>query len=120
MYDAHTDWVNDVVLLGDEATLVTGRSSFPSPTIPPVLRHVLAFSAAVSDPDLSPSSDNTLKMWNVQSEKCVATYGEHTDYVKALAYARGRGLLASAGLDREVIIWDLEASAQPVATMSSG
>ena len=29
VYDAHTDWVNDVVLLGDEATLVTGRSSFP-------------------------------------------------------------------------------------------
>ena len=59
-FDAHTDWVNDCVLLSDEATLVTC------------------------------SSDTTIKLWNVPHEKCLATLTEHTDYVKALAYARDR------------------------------
>lgn len=112
VYDDHTDWVNDVVLLGDEATLVTGRWvralavsslvaisntwSFEHPSVP-----------AISGSDCFElrSSDNTIKFWNVQTGQCVATYVEHTDYVKALAYARSRGLLASAGLDREVVLW---------------
>ena len=36
------------------------------------------------------SSDTTIKLWNVAHEKCLATLAEHTDYVKALAYAPHR------------------------------
>ncbi len=38
----------------------------------------------------------------------ISTLHEHQDYVKALAYARQSGQLASAGLDRDVLLWDLE------------
>lgn len=40
----------------------------------------------------------------------------HTDYVKALAYARNKGFVASAGLDKDVYIWDMEASKLPVSS----
>lgn len=38
------------------------------------------------------SSDTTIKLWNVAHEKCLATLVEHTDYVKALAYAPHRSV----------------------------
>jgi hypothetical protein len=127
VYDDHTDWVNDVVLLGDEATLVTGRwaralavSSLVAISNTWSFEHPPAPANSGSDCFELRSSDNTIKFWNVQTGQCVATYVEHTDYVKALAYARSRGLLASAGLDREVVLWDLEGSTQPVAAMGGG
>jgi len=40
------------------------------------------------------SSDTTIKLWNVVHQKCLATLTEHTDYVKALAYASDRSLSA--------------------------
>ncbi|EKX42470.1 hypothetical protein GUITHDRAFT_73823, partial [Guillardia theta CCMP2712] len=83
----HTDWVNDVVVMSDEATLVTA------------------------------SSDTTIKFWNIANETCTATLKEHCDYVKALAYARNAQFLASAGLDRDVYIWDTVALQKPVAQM---
>mmetsp|Transcript_25366 Transcript_25366/g.83900 ORF Transcript_25366/g.83900 Transcript_25366/m.83900 type:complete len:707 (-) Transcript_25366:41-2161(-) len=86
-YDGHTDWVNDVVVMSDEATLVTA------------------------------SSDTTIKFWNIANETCTATLKEHCDYVKALAYARNAQFLASAGLDRDVYIWDTVALQKPVAQM---
>jgi hypothetical protein len=36
------------------------------------------------------SSDTSIKVWNVAHQKCMATLSEHTDYVKALAYASQR------------------------------
>lgn len=53
-------WVDEAGWAGDEATLVTC------------------------------SSDTTIKLWNVTHQKCLATLTEHTDYVKALAYASQR------------------------------
>eukprot|EP00286_Rhodomonas_abbreviata_P026147 CAMPEP_0181297280 /NCGR_PEP_ID=MMETSP1101-20121128/5154_1 /TAXON_ID=46948 /ORGANISM="Rhodomonas abbreviata, Strain Caron Lab Isolate" /LENGTH=314 /DNA_ID=CAMNT_0023402203 /DNA_START=266 /DNA_END=1207 /DNA_ORIENTATION=+ len=84
-FDEHTDWVNDVVLLADEARLVTA------------------------------SSDTTIKIWNAGNQRLLQTLYEHTDYVKALAYARQTGQLASAGLDKEVFLWDMETGKQTVA-----
>ena len=64
------------------------------------------------------SSDTTIKLWGVSAEKCQHTLTSHGDYVKALTYSSDRGFLASAGLDKDICIWDVEASQAPVAQLS--
>ncbi|XP_052764108.1 WD repeat-containing protein 48-like [Mya arenaria] len=73
----HTDWVNDVVLCCGGRTLI------------------------------SASSDTTVKVWNAHKGFCMSTLRTHKDYVKALAYARDKEQVASAGLDRSIFLWDV-------------
>ncbi|XP_029499159.2 WD repeat-containing protein 48-like isoform X3 [Oncorhynchus nerka] len=73
----HTDWVNDIVLCCNGKTLI------------------------------SASSDTTVKVWNAQKGFCMSTLRTHKDYVKALAYAKDKELVASAGLDRQIFLWDV-------------
>uniref|UniRef100_A0A0B6ZUX5 Uncharacterized protein n=1 Tax=Arion vulgaris TaxID=1028688 RepID=A0A0B6ZUX5_9EUPU len=73
----HTDWVNDVVLCCGGRTLI------------------------------SASSDTTVKVWNAHKGFCMSTLRTHKDYVKALAYAKDREQVASAGLDRQIFLWDV-------------
>lgn len=73
----HTDWVNDVVLCCGGKTLI------------------------------SASSDTTVKVWNAHKGFCMSTLRTHKDYVKALAYAKDREQVASAGLDRAIFLWDV-------------
>ena len=37
----------------------------------------------------------------------MSTLRTHKDYVKALAYAREKEQVASAGLDRQIFLWDV-------------
>ena len=37
----------------------------------------------------------------------MSTLRTHKDYVKALAYAKDKELVASAGLDRQIFLWDV-------------
>jgi hypothetical protein len=67
---------------------------------------------------MSPSSDTTIKIWGVSSEKCLLTLTSHTDRVEALAYSPDRGYLASGGADGSISIWDVESSPAPVAQLS--
>ncbi|KAK2176594.1 hypothetical protein NP493_653g01034 [Ridgeia piscesae] len=73
----HTDWVNDIVLCCGGRTLI------------------------------SASSDTTVKVWNAHKGFCMSTLRTHKDYVKALAYAKDREHVASAGLDRAIFLWDV-------------
>ncbi|CAH1174064.1 unnamed protein product [Phaedon cochleariae] len=73
----HTDWVNDVVLCCGG-------------------RHLI-----------SASSDTTVKVWNAHKGFCMSTLRTHKDYVKALAYAKEREQVASAGLDKSIYLWDI-------------
>ncbi|KHJ41842.1 hypothetical protein D918_08058 [Trichuris suis] len=73
----HTDWVNDLLLCCNGRHLV------------------------------SASSDTTVKVWNAHRGFCMSTLRTHKDYVKALAYAKDREQLASAGLDRCIFLWDV-------------
>ncbi|XP_052096938.1 WD repeat-containing protein 48-like isoform X2 [Mytilus californianus] len=73
----HTDWVNDIVLCCGGRTLI------------------------------SASSDTTVKVWNAHKGFCMSTLRTHKDYVKALAYARDKEQVASAGLDRAIFLWDV-------------
>ncbi|XP_074655956.1 WD repeat-containing protein 48-like [Tubulanus polymorphus] len=73
----HTDWVNDIVLCCGGKTLI------------------------------SASSDTTVKVWNAHKGFCMSTLRTHKDYVKALAYAKDKEQVASAGLDRAIFLWDV-------------
>ncbi|KAI2805170.1 WD repeat-containing protein 48 [Blomia tropicalis] len=78
----HTDWVNDIVLCCDGRNLI------------------------------SASSDTTVKVWNAHKGICMSTLRTHRDYVKALAYAKDKELVASAGLDRSIYLWDVNTLTQ--------
>ena len=73
----HTDWVNDIVLCCGGKNII------------------------------SASSDTTVKVWNAHKGFCMSTLRTHKDYVKALAYARDREQVASAGLDKAIFLWDV-------------
>jgi WD repeat-containing protein 48 len=58
---------------------------------------------------VSASSDLTVKVWLPLSGDSEAhTLGEHADYVKCVATPRGGDWVASGGLDRKIILWDLQ------------
>jgi WD repeat-containing protein 48 len=73
----HTDWCNDIVLCCGGKNLI------------------------------SASSDTTVKVWNAHKGFCMSTLRTHKDYVKVLAYAKDKELVASAGLDRAIFLWDV-------------
>ncbi|KAF0301841.1 WD repeat-containing protein 48 [Amphibalanus amphitrite] len=73
----HTDWVNDIVLCCGGRNLI------------------------------SASSDTTVKVWSAHKGLCMSTLRTHKDYVKALAYAKEKEHVASAGLDKSIFLWDV-------------
>ena len=77
---AHTHWVNDIILTQNDSALV------------------------------SASSDITVKVWRPHAEdgQSATTIGLHSDYVKCLASpGRHSDWVASGGLDHKIRIWDL-------------
>jgi WD repeat-containing protein 48 len=77
---AHTHWVNDIVLAQNNTALV------------------------------SASSDLTVRVWRPLSNSGEApvTVGQHADYVKCLATPNNQAdWVASGGLDRKICLWDL-------------
>jgi WD repeat-containing protein 48 len=82
---AHTHWVNDAVLAGNNSTLV------------------------------SASSDVTVKAWrpDAQDGSAAMTIGAHSDYVKCLASpSPAANWVASGGLDHKICLWDLNGAGQ--------
>ena len=65
---------------------------------------------------LSASSDTTVKVWDSGRSFCMSTLRTHKDYVKALAYASHRELVASGGLDRQIFLWDVNTLTALTAT----
>ncbi|CBX92874.1 similar to WD repeat protein [Plenodomus lingam JN3] len=77
---AHTHWINDIVLAQNSQALV------------------------------SASSDITVKVWRPAATDALPpqTIGLHTDYVKRVASPGGNeNWVASGGLDRKISLWDL-------------
>ena len=76
-----------------------------------------------SDVLVSCSSDCTVRLWSLTTEGC-QVIGRHEDYVKALAFAPSCGMLASAGFDSRVLLWDVQRFEQgrlsPVAGSDGG
>lgn len=77
---AHTHWINDIILVRDNSALV------------------------------SASSDLTVKLWRPSAENSQVpnTIGLHSDYVKCLASPGTHAdWVASGGLDHKIKVWDL-------------
>lgn len=106
----HTDWVNDIVLCCNGKTCESDYSLLFSLNFPPLhfafYTSEWFFSLCVCAV-ISASSDTTVKVWNAHKGFCMSTLRTHKDYVKALAYAKDKELVASAGLDRQIFLWDV-------------
>ena len=82
---AHTHWVNDIVLTQNNSTLV------------------------------SCSSDVTVKAWRPEAQDghTAKTVGAHSDYVKCLSSpGPNASWVASGGLDHKIFLWDLDKASQ--------
>ena len=66
----------------------------------------------------SGSEDNTVKIWDVAAQRCVATLEGHRDWVLALAVLDA-GRLASGSRDNTVKIWSAEGKANDETNESS-
>ena len=71
----------------------------------------------------SGSDDTTVKLWSLGNNAC-ETIGKHGDYAKCLSFAAEGGMLASAGFDRRLLLWDVQRFEQgrlgPVAGSEGG
>eukprot|EP00026_Physarum_polycephalum_P001769 Phypoly_transcript_01771.p1 GENE.Phypoly_transcript_01771~~Phypoly_transcript_01771.p1 ORF type:complete len:891 (+),score=135.94 Phypoly_transcript_01771:81-2753(+) len=88
-FEHHTDWVNDVFLCNNNKAMV------------------------------SCSSDASIKIWDTETAQCSRTLNRHGDYVKALSYAPQVEIFASAGLDTNIFVWDLQQCTAPVVTLTA-
>ena len=70
----------------------------------------------ISHTVLSASSDTTVKVWDAYGGYCMSTLRTHKDYVKALAYAKDRELVASGGFDKQIFLWDVNVLTALTAT----
>ncbi|CEL03262.1 Putative WD repeat protein (AFU_orthologue; AFUA_5G11870) [Aspergillus calidoustus] len=90
---AHTHWINDIVLVQNNSALV------------------------------SASSDTTVRLWRPSSESTDVpqSIGKHTDYVKCLASPSPHSTwVASGGLDHKVNLWDLNGKGQILSIDNCG
>jgi WD repeat-containing protein 48 len=90
---AHSHWINDIVLAQDNSALV------------------------------SASSDTTVRLWRPHSESTDVPerIGKHTDYVKALASPGNHATwVASGGLDQKVYLWDLNGGGEVLNINAGG
>src|SRR5437868_2793397 len=54
----------------------------------------------------SGSNDNSIKVWDVQNQTCIATLPGHTGTVNSLVVLPS-GMLASGSLDNSIKVWDV-------------
>ncbi len=66
----------------------------------------------------SGSTDNTVKLWSVGSQKDVTMLQGHSDYVNSLAFSPDGKYLASGSGDKTVKLWSVES--QKEVTMLQG
>ena len=69
----------------------------------------MAFSPTELDSKFaaSASDDNTIKIWDVKSQKCMQTLCGHTDMIWSLTFSHDGSTLCSASDDGTVRMWDV-------------
>ena len=73
----------------------------------------IAFSPVDVPLVASTNVNNSIKLWNLKKlSEPQAVLNGHTDVVKSIAFSPNGEMLASAGLDGEVILWDVASAAK--------
>jgi hypothetical protein len=57
---------------------------------------------------ISTSNDKTLKLWNIESGKCIMTYTGHQDSVNLVTLSSDNRQMVSASSDKTLKLWDVE------------
>ncbi|CAD0222056.1 Serine/Threonine protein kinase with WD40 repeats [Planktothrix agardhii] len=65
----------------------------------------------------SGSNDNTIKLWDVQSQREIATLTRHSSDVKSVAFSPDGRMLASGSYDKTIKLWDVQ-SQREIATLT--
>jgi WD40 repeat protein len=76
----------------------------------PTIGHPAPVDAVAFSPSaetLATASGSTIRMWHSTSHEARTTLKGHTDTVLSLAYSPDGTMLASAGVDRFAILWDV-------------
>lgn len=83
------------------------------------VKHLIGHGASVNQLKISrkhrfllasASSDHSIRLWNIQTNVCIATFhGEngHRDHVVTIDFNRDSSKLVSGGIDHMLAIWDL-------------
>lgn len=56
----------------------------------------------------SASSDGTIKLWEVETKKCIATLKDHTDQVHSVVFSPNGKFIISSGNDTAINLWDVK------------
>lgn len=56
---------------------------------------------------ISGSKDDTIKIWDLNSKKCLTTLKEHTSTVNSVDVSHDGSMLVSGSLDGTIKFWDL-------------
>jgi WD40 repeat protein len=83
--------------------------------------HSNSVRSVVFSPDgktlASASSDNTIKLWHLETQKPIATLIGHSNLVNSVAFSFDGLILASASDDNTIKLWHLETQ-KPIATLT--
>jgi WD40 repeat protein len=60
----------------------------------------------------SASFDNFIKVWEVDSARCVRTFRGHTSAIKSIALSKKSPLIISGSYDQTLRLWDIKSSEQ--------
>ena len=122
----HEGWVTAVALSADGKTLATGNANkiiklWDASTggeRATLKGHKNTINALTFAPDETPlysgclatgSADGTIRFWNPDTGKELVTFSEgHTEWVKAVAFAKNGTMLTSAAFNGTVEVWDLK------------
>ena len=122
----HEGWVTAVAFSADGKTLATGNANkiiklwdvSTGGERATLKGHKNTINALTFAPDETPlysgclatgSADGTIRFWNPDTGKELVTFSEgHTEWVKAVAFAKNGTMLTSAAFNGTVEVWDLK------------
>jgi len=58
----------------------------------------------------SASEDQTIRLWNVSSSRCIQILQGHTNWVRSVAFSPDGKLLVSGSDDQSIRLWNVDAS----------